>query len=59
MRKETSWILSNIAAGTISQIDQLLKREDIFTQISRMYFEDQLEVKQELMYVFVNLGQKL
>ena len=59
IRREAAWILSNLAAATLSQINQLLAREDLFKKLGQMFFDDHLDVKLEIMYVFVNLGKKL
>lgn len=57
LRKEIAWLLSNIAAGTQSQISELLSHS-IITSGMKFLIDTDLIVKKEATYIFHNLAQK-
>lgn len=57
IRKETCWILSNIAAGTKSQARSLIKTSIIPMVISHLS-NDKFSVKYECVYVLYNMSYK-
>lgn len=56
IRKETCWLLSNIAAGTKSQINQLMRRADVMRTIIQLVFAAEWEVKKEATWVVSNIA---
>lgn len=55
IRKETCWLLSNIAAGTHHQIDCLLGRTDVVSAVISSLDSDQWEVRKEAAWVISNI----
>ena len=55
IRKETCWTLSNVAAGTSSQLDQLMEREDILSLVlGQMSSGAEFDVRKEAVWVLSN-----
>ena len=54
IRKETAWILSNIAAGTQKQIENLIK-EDFLPIFQKIILYDEAEVQKECIWAMANL----
>ncbi|KAM3142058.1 hypothetical protein pb186bvf_005931 [Paramecium bursaria] len=59
VRKETCWMLSNIAAGFQHQGKQLLYHKEIMELLSKIALEDQEDVRLEAIYTFANLTSQL
>lgn len=47
--------MSNIAAGTRSQVDQILDRDKLIDKVLTLFELDSSEVKREICYVFGNM----
>lgn len=56
IRREICWIASNIAAGTASQVLQLLNHSELLQKIVEALETDVIEVKREICWIFSNLG---
>lgn len=56
IRKETCWLLSNIAAGSMSQINQLGYKRDILTDVISLMQNAEWEVKKEATWVISNIA---
>ena len=56
IRKETCWLLSNIAAGTEKQIDKLLHRQKDMFEIVRHVQESEWDVRKEATWVLANIA---
>jgi hypothetical protein len=54
-RRETCWILSNISAGTSSQVAQILSNLPLFEKLKTMLFDDEITIRTEISYIFKNL----
>jgi hypothetical protein len=46
----------NICAGTTSQIRQVLAKPEILQTLNQMLWQDDIDVKKEICYVFKNMG---
>lgn len=55
LRKETVWLLSNIAAGTHFQIDELFKQEGLVERVVQMAGDDKWEVRREAIWFVANI----
>lgn len=55
IRKETTWLLSNIAAGTIGQIDSLFHEVGLLEKVVAMSQEDRWEIRKEAIWVVSNI----
>ena len=55
MRKEASWTLSNIAAGTPPQVDQLVAQKEIILRVLELLDVDDFEVRKEAAWVISNI----
>ncbi len=56
IRKETCWLLSNIAAGTKSQIDQLMRRPNEMRTIMQIVVAGEWEVRKEATWIVSNIA---
>lgn len=59
IRRETCWILSNIAAGTKVQIGYLLNRKDLFSTLLELFKTDHSSVTKEIAFIYENMNLKL
>ena len=57
IKKETCWILSNVTAGTNSQVKQFIK-SNLVPIIYYMLLNDTYKVKKECMYIIANMVTK-
>mmetsp|Transcript_3142 Transcript_3142/g.7211 ORF Transcript_3142/g.7211 Transcript_3142/m.7211 type:complete len:567 (+) Transcript_3142:89-1789(+) len=55
IRKETCWMLSNIAAGTHYQVDCLVSRTDVMSAVISALSGDQWDVRKEAAWVLSNI----
>lgn len=55
IRKESHWLLSNIAAGTVIQIDQLAKHQKILEIVVDSAKNGEWEVRKEAIWVLSNM----
>ena len=55
LRKETCWLLSNIAAGTLEQIDALFKETGLLERVTEVAREDRWEIRREAIWVVSNI----
>jgi len=55
IRKETCWLISNIAAGTTDQIDYLMKRPRTLNKVVDAVMNDEWEVRKEATWVLSNI----
>lgn len=55
LRKETSWLLSNIAGGPLEDQLLILKKDGLIVKIQYLMATSELAVKRELLYVITNL----
>jgi len=56
IRQEACWVLSNIAAGTHSQIKTLMKTKGCMLQINHMAIHSEWEVRKEAIWVVSNIA---
>lgn len=56
VRKESCWVLSNIAAGTTAQIKTILRTKGLTQRVIEMAEEDQWEVRKEAIWVVSNIA---
>ena len=47
--------MSNIAAGTRSQVDQLLEKDQLIDKVLTLFELDSADVKREICYIFGNM----
>lgn len=57
IRREVCWIISNICAGTSSQINQVLSNSNLLLKLSQLFLQDELDVRREICYVFSNMSE--
>ena len=57
IRKEACWIISNLCAGTASQVRQVLSRQDLFLKLGAMFWGDEIDIRKEICFIFRNMGQ--
>ena len=55
IRKETAFLLSNIAAGNTSQVLSVLNLNQILEKIQKIFQEDEPQVKKECIWIVANL----
>jgi hypothetical protein len=55
IRKETCWLLSNVAAGSASQINALMKNDGVLRQVIEAAKQDEWEVRKEAAWVVANI----
>jgi importin subunit alpha-6/7 len=56
IRREACWITSNICAGTVSQIRQVLFNTELVLQVGSMFWADEIDIRKEICYIFRNMG---
>jgi len=56
IRKETCWVLSNIAAGNTTQVQQLINNKQIILKLVQISIEDEISAKREALWVLSNIA---
>jgi importin subunit alpha-6/7 len=56
VRKETCWVLSNIAAGTPAQLDALFRVSDLLPRVLQQLASGEWEVRKEASWVISNIA---
>lgn len=55
LRKETAWLLSNIAGGPLEDQELILKKEGLVFKIQYLMGNSELTIKKEVLYIITNL----
>jgi hypothetical protein len=55
IRRETCWVLSNIAAGSKEQVEALLKLDLLVKKIVELFKIDGEDVKREICHIFASI----
>jgi hypothetical protein len=55
VRKETCWALSNVAAGTPSQVEALISVEGMLGEVIRIMLDGEYEVAKEACWILTNI----
>jgi len=58
IRKEALFLLSNVAAGTLDQVQELLKYEDLFLLLKKILSGDEMSVCKEALWIVGNITVK-
>jgi hypothetical protein len=56
VRREASWVVSNIAAGTRFQVEALLGKESLLKLVLKLFETDGNDVRKEICYIFSNMA---
>ena len=56
IRRESCWIVSNILAGTKSQVDRIIHEQPLIDRCVVLFHTDDNDVKKQLCYVFGNMS---
>ena len=55
IRRESCWILSNICAGTLPQVQKCLFYPELIKKCISLLNYDEIDVKREVCYLFGNM----
>lgn len=58
IRMETCWIISNITAGTSSQLDKVIRNDQILSKLIHICTQDHIDVKREAVWAICNSTKK-
>lgn len=56
VRVEICWILSNLAAGSKTQVETFTSRKDVLDKIAYLFNTDCIPIRKEICWIYSNLA---
>jgi len=54
IRREACWVLSNLSAGSMEEIEAIFSQQSLVSKLIQMMREDEVTIRSEICYIFAN-----